>query len=398
LVPVLFSNFIARNTQLFLYKTVTHKLKKVVMKRNLLYYPTINIPKNAWLKSALLYWDEVSSIVPSDYNGNLLLDLDRDLEYLIDIEVFRPIKPETLIFAQDNWEEFEKFQNEFKEVVIGKLFQTRLERQRRSVASRIHSSKIQDLRTARVHSNKTSNGLFYFLEEKGLAKREDGNDWVQFEQNTALLYMSLLAKYLADIDSEHTSIGTDNAVYENFNFQKANKTNGFPVASLALKNILPSPKNNVSIEKIIKFKEKRKDNLKHFNLKLSEFQQKASKSESNSELKETAINFQDELIKGVNDLVQVLEDSKIETTLKTVKTLINLKSPTLVASTGAIINNSNNFLNLPIELTTIGIGIMGGIELSTKYVELRNKNRADLRNSPFSYLYHARNSGIINRM
>lgn len=368
------------------------------MKRNLLYYPTINIPKNAWLKSALLYWDEVSSIVPSDYNGNLLLDLDKDLEYLIDIEIFRPIKPETLIIEQDSWEEFENFQNEFREVVNGRRFQTRLKRQRRPFVSRIHSNKIQDLRTAKVHSNKTSDGLFYFLEEKGLAKREDGNDWIQFEQNTALLYMSLLAKYLADIDSEHTSIGTDNAVYENFNFQKVKKADGFPVASLALKNILPSPKNNVSIEKIIKFKEKRKDNLKHFNSKLSDFQKKASKSESNSELKETTINFQDELVKGVNDLVQVLGDSKIETTLKTVKTLINLKSPTLIASTGAIINNSNNFLNLPIELTTIGIGIMGGIELSTKYVELRNQNRANLRNSPFSYLYHARNSGIINGM
>lgn len=368
------------------------------MKRNLLYYPTINIPKNAWLKSALLYWDEVSSIVPSDYDGNLLLDIDRDIEYLIDIEVFRPIKPETLVFAQDNWEEFEKFQNEFKEVLLGKKFQTRIERQRRQFSSSIHSNKIQDLRTSRVHSNKTSDGLFYFLEEKGLAKREDRNDWIQFEQNTALLYMSLLAKYLADIDKEHTSIGTDSLVYENFNFQKVNKDNGFPVASFALKNILPTPKHNVSIEKIIKFKEKRKDNLKHFNLKLSEFQNKASKSESNSELKETTINFQDELVKGVNDLHQVLGDSKIETTLKTMKTLISLKSPTLIASTGAIINSSNNFLNLPIELTTIGIGIMGGIELSTKYVELRNKNRANLRNSPFSYLYHARNSGIINRM
>lgn len=381
------------------------------MKRNLLYYPTINIPKDSWLKSALLYWDEVSSIVPSDYKGNLLLEIDKEIEYLIDIEAFRPIKPETLVFAQDNWEEFEKFQNEFKEVIVGKRFQSRLERQLRSFNSRIHSNKfqdlrtarvhsnkIQDLRTARVHSNKTSDGLFNFLEEKGLARRENRNDWIQFEQNTALLYMSLLAKYLADIDKAHTSIGTDNVAYENFNFQKVKKDNGFPVASLALKNILPSPRPNVSIKKIIKFKEKRKDNLKHFNLKLSEFQQKASKSESNSELKETTINFQDELVKGVSDLVQVLGDSKIETTLKTVKTLISLKSPTLIASTGAIINNSNNFLNLPVELTTIGIGLMGAIELSTKYVELRNENRANLRNSPFSYLYYARNSGIINRI
>jgi CheY-specific phosphatase CheX len=368
------------------------------MKRNLLYYPTINIPKDAWLKSALLYWDEVSSIVPSDYNGNLLLDIDRDIEYLIDIEVFRPIRPETLVLGQDNWEDFEKFKNEFKEVVVGSQFQRRLQQRYRVFNSKIHSNKIKDFKTSKVHSNKTSDGLYYFLEEIGLAKRIDGNEWIQFEQNTALLYMSLLAKYLADIDEEHTSIGTDNAIYENFNFQKVSKANGFPVASLALKNILPVPKSTVSIEKIIKFKEKRKENLKHFNSKLSEFQKKTSSSESNSELKETVINFQDELVKGVNDLTQVLGESNIETALKTVKTLISLKSPTLIASTGAIINSSNNFLNLPIELTGIGIGIMGGIELSTKYIELRNKNRAYLRQSPFSYLYHASNSGIINRM
>lgn len=365
------------------------------MKRNLLYYPTINIPKTEWLKSALLYWDEVSSIVPSDYDGNLLIQVDEDIKYLMDIEVFRPIRPETLIFGQGNWEHLENFQNEFKEIVDGSKFQARLKRYPAVFNSPVHSNKVNNSTKPRIHSNKTSIGIFEFLEDKGLAIREDGGEWMLFEQNVAFLYMSLLAKYLADIDKEHTSIGTDNEIYENFNFEKVYKTKGFPVASLALKNVLPVPKNEVSIKKIIKFKEKRKDNLLNFNQKLSEFQNGVSNSESHAEFKENVINFQDQLTKGVKDLHAVLGDSNIETIFSSVKTLFSLKSPTFIASVVAVVNNNNNYINLPLDLT--GIGVMGGIELSAKYLAARNENRAILRDSPFSYLYHASRSGIIKR-
>lgn len=30
-----------------------------------LYYPTIDITNEQWLKTAILYWDEISTIVPS---------------------------------------------------------------------------------------------------------------------------------------------------------------------------------------------------------------------------------------------------------------------------------------------------------------------------------------------
>lgn len=33
------------------------------MKATVLYYPTISIPDNFWLRQALLYFDEVASIV-----------------------------------------------------------------------------------------------------------------------------------------------------------------------------------------------------------------------------------------------------------------------------------------------------------------------------------------------
>src|SRR3990172_6549477 len=37
------------------------------MRTKALYFPYINLPENDWLYIMLLYWDQISSIVPSDY-------------------------------------------------------------------------------------------------------------------------------------------------------------------------------------------------------------------------------------------------------------------------------------------------------------------------------------------
>ncbi len=367
------------------------------MNRTILYYPTIDIPRNSWLKHALLYWDEVSSIIPSTNDDRFLYDLSPDIQYLIGEEQFRPIQPETLISGENNWDKFQQFQEEFRQVVLDPNF----ERYRNRISNsandhRIHQNKVEQI-GGRIHQNKTSVGLFYFLEDLGLATREDNDEWLIFEHNTALLYMSLLAKYLADVDSEQTTIGTDLIAYEKFNFKRVRKNGGFPVVSFDLNNILPTPNKNVSLEQIIQFKRRRTDNLRHFKRIISDFQTEISNSESNAELKESAINFQENLINGVQDLTAVLRDSNIESTLKTFKSLINLKSPTLWTTTGTILNSHLDYIHLPINLTVIGISAMAALELSTKYIETRNKQMAETRQSPFSYLYYAKKSGIINR-
>jgi flagellar hook-basal body complex protein FliE len=368
------------------------------MNRTILYYPTINIPNNAWLKHALLYWDEISSIIPQDDNDRFLIDLSPDILYLMDEGHFRPIRPESLISESENWKAFEEFQNEFKEVVSSPNFK-RVLTAHRAIGKdyNIHRNKVGSLNLSKIHNNKTSDGLYDYLESHGLATRENGYEWISFERNTALLYMSLLAKYLADIDNQSTTIGTDKMTYESLNFKKARNQNGFPVVAFNLDSVLPTPKPNVPLEKIIKFKRRRADNLTHFKQTLSTFQTKISNSQSNAELKETAISFEENLLKGVKDLTEVLGDSKIESSLKTFKALINLKSPTLIASMGAVINDKYNYLHLPVDLTSIGIATIGAIELTTKYIEIRNQTRAQLRQSPFSYLYHARRSSIIGR-
>ncbi len=367
------------------------------MNRTILYYPTIDIPRSNWLKHALLYWDEVSSIVPTSYDDQFLYDLSPDIQYLIGEEQFRPIQPETLISGENNWEKFQEFQDEFREVVQSPNFERYRKRSLyRANNHRVHQNKVEQ-KKGRIHRNKTSDGIFYFLEDLGLATREGNDEWLKFEHNTALLYMSLLAKYLADVDSEQTTIGTDLIAYEKFNFKSTQRSDAFPVVSFDLNNILPTPNENVSLEQIINFKRRRADNLRHFKKTISDFQTQISNSNSNAELKESAINFQEDLINGVQDLTAVLRDSNIENTLKTFKSLINVRSPALWTAAGTIVNNHLDFIHLPINLTTIGIPAMAALELSTKYIEGRNKRMAETRQSSFSYLYYARKSGIISR-
>lgn len=60
------------------------------MAQTILYYPTINIQDGAWLRNAILYWDEVPSIVP--YEG--YPDFSREILRLQELRVYTPVYPQ----------------------------------------------------------------------------------------------------------------------------------------------------------------------------------------------------------------------------------------------------------------------------------------------------------------
>lgn len=379
------------------------------MNRTILYYPTINIPDKSWLRHALLYYDEVSSIVPQSWDHRALIELSPDIHYLMDENQFRPMRPEDLVFNAINGDAFDQFREEFTSIVLDPGYKKFIDKNpffnftihgnkvEPTLASRIHGNKVEHYLTARVHRNKTTDSIFELLQDQGLALQNDNDEWLMFEERTALLYMSLLAKYLADIDGDQTSIGTDLAYYEKLNFKRVNENVGFPVVSLNLNKVLPSPRANVPLERIIDFKRRREDNLRHFKRILSEFQVRIAHTESSDEFKETAINFKETLINGVNDLNAVISDSRIETAYKSFKSLISIKSPTTWLTVGAMLNTRIQGANIPLSWEAFGIGSVGAVEIAGTYIESRNRERARLRESPFSYLYYANKYGIINK-
>jgi len=54
-------------------------------------------------------------------------------------------------------------------------------------------------------------------------------------------------------------------------------------------------------------------------------------------------------------------------------------------------------VNIPINLNIAGLAFMGIVEMSANYIDNRNKQRAKLRESSFSYIHYAHRQGIINK-
>jgi hypothetical protein len=245
-------------------------------KRCILYYPTISIPHGRWLKQVILYWDEIGSIVPQNYEDQNLIPYTPAVQHLKDEGLFRPIKPENLIYQ--DWQKLENFEQEFRSILESEEFKKWRARRIPIPKSLVSNDTVPTL--SRIHEDKVSNSLMHYLEEKGLAQREPNSEWYFFENNTALLYMGLLAKYLADIDINLTIPGTNFEIYEELIFSALSKSEGFACLRTNLVNTLPVPREDVPLKKIVEFKRKRQAELLRFQSEIEAYEKEIRKCQA----------------------------------------------------------------------------------------------------------------------
>ncbi len=79
--------------------------------RTILCYPTMALTENQWTKQALLYWDEISSIVPMRYDSDQdkevpVIPFTPDVEFLLNKKVFRQIDPSKFSRLEDLFLQF----------------------------------------------------------------------------------------------------------------------------------------------------------------------------------------------------------------------------------------------------------------------------------------------------
>jgi hypothetical protein len=371
------------------------------LNRTILYYPTINIPSNDWLKNAVLYWDEVSSIVPREWRDDNSISLSDDIELLMDEGLFRPIHPGQLLRNPTSWQAVDDMTEEFISIVKSEHFKRILQRRKISL-SRIHAEKITKSRLvgkgSRVHLDKTNDRIIMFLREERLAiPNKSSWQWFQVESVTALLYMSLLAKYIAAADTHHTVIGTDLQVYEKLNFRQTRYGEGIGIINCNFNGLIPSPAKTTSMKDIVKFKRKRKANLMAFRRFLLDIQTKLSAATTNEEVKEILVSAQEHLKKGLKDLNDVFKDSKLDMVVKSVKSIINVQSSTVVTGAALLLNEQYKVTGLPDLVKASAIAAAGIIDITSGYLEARNQRREFERSSPFSYLYHAQRARVVSR-
>ncbi|MCI0559943.1 MAG: DUF6236 family protein [Nitrososphaera sp.] len=351
------------------------------LKRTILYYPTISIPTSDWLRRSILYWDEIGSIVPIDYEEKTLTPYSSDIQFLKAEGEFRPFRPRGLVY-----EKAQELMKELISIIETPKFQNILPpREMRLLHSRM-----------RIHIEKISDAIVDYLVHWGLAQRDkEDRDWIRCENHTALLYMAILAKYLADEDSMATVPGTDLQEYENLIFGVMLPSNGFACLTTNYMNMVPVPREDVPLSDIVEFKRKRWSELLEFRQQINEFHRSLKACQSKSDANDIAATFSEKITKELDNLKAVMDDSRLATIVGSLKTIIKLDSPALWATAGVMVGQATQVANVPIQWSVAGIGILGAIEIANFICDKRNERRATLRDSPFAYLYHAQREGIL---
>ncbi|RAT98421.1 DUF6236 family protein [Brevibacillus sp. Leaf182] len=359
------------------------------MRRTILYYPSIVIPDGTWLKKSLLYWDEVSSIVPREieyeaWNNNYLL------EFLSYEDQYRPIFPDELM----NHEIFTEFENEM--IRKYKYFQKQKNNEHGRKSKRgIFNISEED--SYSIHRDKLTYRLSNILGLDRFVKNNEG-DWLLLERTFAEIYMATLAKYIALADVNYTVIGTDKASTVNRIYSDIRKSQEpvfskiEPVINLSI-NILPVPSPDTSYKDIIKFKRKYRDELLAFRTILNNYEQQISNVESEHQLKEYTILFKEQMEKGTRETIKMLRGSGINYLLSSLRSIINIKSPTMLSTFAGIAGYKMDTFSP----STVGmlVGVATTVDVAVNYMSIKRSALEKLSDKGFLYLYRARSKGIV---
>ena len=230
---------------------------------SLLYYPYINLPQNDWTIRALLYYDNLNSIVPAQYFYEPE-HYDPFMREAIMHELITPINPMDVL---NNPHEISLKFIEYLSARKGII-----ERRRRlfsNQAHKIHRDKfLSPCKQCKLHVNKFDSNVFDYLMEIGLAERIDYN-WYNVENKTANDLMFLLSSVIAD--NIQSIVATDKIDYRSSQIYAQDNDvelrNRQYKRDLILKNLIPYPKQ-IDLTNLRRFKEKHSDLLTAFRNKV----------------------------------------------------------------------------------------------------------------------------------
>lgn len=219
------------------------------MRNRVLYFPYIRVPESRWFTQLLLYWDQISSIVPFEFIHKPEL-LGPYMCGLVREELVFQVIPGMYVY------EIPRFDESFLVYLetLGSELEQRRRDFRRGSVFKIHMEKLEDIGG--------------FLIGQQLARQVDSS-WYEVERDTANDFMSYLATALGQLREIDSSPMTDETAYLR-RFSRA----GVPPQDMALqlsalrmevlKKILPVPEQAVEPAKIRNFKRRYGDELGDF--------------------------------------------------------------------------------------------------------------------------------------
>jgi len=336
------------------------------IQRAILYYPTIEIGNPNWIKQSVLYWDIIGTIAPRglEWRAKGVPEFNQ----LADHGMLRIFHPESYVQNQ------QQLLDEFIRIRNSKKYKTLCQEQKNAPAK------------YKLHSEKMYPQLKAYIRENHLAD-EDGDVFL-LNKIDGLLYMSLLAKYIADQDGHTSTIpGTDYREYRDLAFISETKDNSISALSLSLQKVLPIPRVDVPLQNVLAFKKKRRDELLEFRKTITDLQAQLKVSQTHIEIQDRLASFSENMELGVSNLIRVASEDKLPTVLGTLESLFSISVPDVVSIVaGAAINPA---------IAVIGIAGSGAVKVGKYLIDKSNEHRKSLNKDTYSYIYHAQQEGII---
>ena len=223
------------------------------MNDRVLYFPHISVPDKPWFARALLYWDEVGSIVPSQYSS-INPELTEYMNDLMSAEMVKAIHP------NEHIGEIPHFTDAFLELLD------------EEIATGHHRSLLVDREVVRVHVDKMALPLADELRRRRLA-RPISAVWYDVEKTTAIQFMIYLAASLGNLPELNYIPITDEADYlalfaGDAHWMGSSLILRHRLRATVLEAVLPAPQQTVSAGSLATFKSKYADSLTRFRSKV----------------------------------------------------------------------------------------------------------------------------------
>lgn len=364
------------------------------VKKVALYYPEIAIPDREWLSQAVLYYDQVGSIVPgalefwieqrdkksATHGAGVRVDtplVSRDLEQLWKEGEYRPFHPESLVEGYSP--ESDELVDDFLKALTSERFQRSLGDPRGWVFD------------ADIHVRKGTPKLFDLLVDSNYAKRSlDNEDWISFERSTAHLYMSLLAKHLALGDHEHTVPCTSarGSSFRDIAFRLGDNSAGVCVAEILFRNVLPCPRTGMPMAKVLEFKRRRKDELLRFRREVSDLEDQLSAATTADEIRGVVSDYSDRKNIALADLQKSASDANFHLVLRSMESLVQIRTPVLLLAGTALVGEVTKIADVSLPWFAAGVAGSAAIHVGVTVASGVRRKRHDQQGSAFSYVHH----------
>ena len=358
-----------------------------------LYYPHIDIANSGWLKTAVLFWDSISTIVPESVRQPYR---QRDTEYLADIGFLQPI------YVHSGDESVVGIEDDIINAIFTPSFLALFSNPQHMRSEGIFHEKMSyrlreilgNMREG-IYAEKISKNLHYILRDFSDVFYHDGQYY--FDDSFAYLYMVTLANKICE--NRSIALVTSDSQSEDFanllrldnqhpvifdrdyrrvlrrlrDYHREKHYEQGVMLNLIIDGLRISPE--APLTDIIAFKEQHKDELRAFRIQLSELVQDIKPGPTLKATQETIRNIYDgEFLRDYNNLTKALESSRIKWVADNL-----IKISAVSASTTGI--------PMMLGATAPQALLAGaGISLLASVISYNVDKQQILQNNPYSYL------------